>query len=181
MLEWLVLPDFGALAPGLHFAAGAIVVMLVQGVIVAGRGLLAWWRATGELVFPPGDPSRIWAELKELRAECATSVTNLESVVGRFRDAAMAKIAERDGGIDRLARMQRAFDDNAATIVWLEQQKVELELVQEQLLLQLERQDGELASRSVALATAEQTIALLQGLIGASDRMPPPAPRRVAG
>jgi len=181
MLEWLVLSDFGAHAPGLDFAAGAIAVVLVLCVIVAGRSLLGWWRATGELAFPPGDPSRIWAELKELRAECATSASNLETVVARFRDAAMAQIAERDGSIDRVAQMQRTFDENAATIVALEQQKVELELVQEQLLLQLQRQDGELASRLVALAAAEETIALLQGLIGFSDRTPPPAPRRAAG
>lgn len=181
MQEWLVLPDLGALAPGAHFAAGAIAVVLAQCVIVAGRRLLAWWRATGELAFPPGDPSRIWAELKELRAGCATSAANLETVVARFRNAAMAQMARRTGSVDRLGQMQHALDENAATIVALEQQKAELELVQEQLLLQLQRQDGELDSRSVALATAEQTIALLQGLIGASGRPPPPATRRATG
>ena len=41
MREWLVWPDFGALAPGLVFAAGALTVALVQRVIVACAGLLA--------------------------------------------------------------------------------------------------------------------------------------------
>jgi hypothetical protein len=53
--------------------------------------------------------------------------------------------------------------------------------VQEQLLLQLVRQDGELSSRSATLANAEQTIALLQGLVGISGQAAPPAPRRSAG
>lgn len=180
MQEWPVLPDLGALAPGLQFAAGAIAVVLAQCVIVAGKGLLAWWRATGELAFSPADPSRIWAELRGLRAECATSAANLETVVARFRDAAMAQTARRAASVDRLGQMQHALDENAATIASLGRQKVELELVQEQLLLQLQRQDGELDSRSAALATAEQTIALLQGLIGTPDRAPRPAPRHAA-
>ena len=181
MHEWLVLPDLGALAPGLHFAAGAIAVVLVQAVIVAGRSLLVWWRATRELEFPPDDPTRIWAELKELRAECATSATNLESVVARFRNAAMAQMAERAGSIDRLRELQQALGEKAATIAALEQQTAELELVQEQLLLQLQRQDGELGSRSAALATAEETIALLRGLIGIPEHAPPAVPRRATG
>jgi hypothetical protein len=150
----------------------------VQCVIVAGKSLLVWWRATRALEFPPDDPSRIWAELKELRAGCATSATNLESVVARFRDAAMAQMAERAGSIDRLREMEQALDEKAAVIISLEQEKAELELVQEQLVLQLQRKDGELGSRSAALATAEETIALLQGLIGRPVQ--PPAPRRAA-
>jgi hypothetical protein len=181
MPEWLPFPGLGALAAGLHFAAGALAVVLVQAVIVAGRSLLAWWKASGELVFPPDDPTRIWAELKELRAECAASATNLESVAARFRTAAMARMAERTGDAERLAQLRGALDEKAAAIATLEQQKVELELVQEQLLLQLERQDGELASRSAALATAEQTIALLQGLIGMPEHAPPSPSHRAAG
>jgi hypothetical protein len=180
MHEWLGLPDLGAPAPGLHFAAGALAVVLVHCLIVVGRSLLAWWRASRKLEFPPGDPTRIWSELRQLRAACATSATNLESVVARFRTVAMARMAERAGDAERLAHLRVAFDENAATIASLEQQTAELELVQEQLLLQLERQDGELSSRSATLANAEQTIALLQGLVGISDHAPPPAPRRAA-
>ena len=181
MHEWLVSSDFGVVAPGLLFAAGALaVVVLVLCVIVAGRSLLAWWRASGELTFPPDDPTRIWAEFKELRAECVASATNLEAVVARFRQVAMARMAGRDGNADRLAHLRRALDEQATAVAALEQEKVELELVQEQLLLQLVRQDGELGSRAAELAAAEQTIALLQGLVGISDRAPPPAPRHTA-
>jgi hypothetical protein len=179
MHEWLV-PDLGALAPGLHVAAGAIAVVLALCVIVAGKRVLAWWRATAQLEFPPGDPSRIWTELKELRAECATSATNLEAVVARFRDAAKARVDTRAGNADRLEHLRSALEERTAAIAALEQQNFKLELVQEQLLLQLQRQDGELASRAAALVTAAQTIALLQELTGLSDRAPPPAPRRAA-
>jgi succinate dehydrogenase/fumarate reductase flavoprotein subunit len=181
MHDWLVFSDFSALAPGFHFAAGAIAVALVQGVIVAGRSFLAWWRASGRLEFPPDSPTRIWAELKELRAGCATSATNLEAVVARFGDAARAKVAERANGAARLQRLQRALDEKAAVIAGLEEKKAELALVQEQLLLQLHRQDEELRTRATELATAEQTIKLLNGLIGLPDRAKPPAPRRAAG
>jgi hypothetical protein len=178
MHEWLGLPDFGAPAPGLHFAAGALAVVLVQCLIVVGRGLLGWWRASREIEFPPHDPSRIWSELKQLRAACATSATNLESVVAGFRKTAMAQMA---GDADQLVHLRAALDEKDVTVAALEQQKAELELVQEQLLLQLVRQDGELSSRSATLANAERTIALLQGLVGISDHAPPPAPRRAAG
>jgi hypothetical protein len=181
MHEWLVAPDFGALAPGLHFAAGAIAVVLVQAVIVAGKGLLAWWRGSRALEFPPEDPTRIWAELKDLRGECTASATSLESVVAKLKDAAAAQIVLRRNAADRLDSLQRALDEQAATVAALEQQKTELELVQEQLLLQLQRQDGELGSRSDALANAQRTIALLQGLIGMPEHAPPQSPRRAAG
>ena len=62
MHEWLAFSDLGALAPGHHFAAGALAVVLVQCVIVAGKGFLAWWRVSGQLEFPPDNPNRIWAE-----------------------------------------------------------------------------------------------------------------------
>ena len=181
MHEWLVFPDSGPLAPEYHFAAGALAVVLVLCVIVAGKRFLAWWHASGRLEFPPDSPSRIWAEVKELRAGCAMSATHLEAVVARFKDAATARVGERASSAARFQRLQRAFDEQATMIAGLEQQKAELELVQEQLLLQLHRQGEELGSRLTELATAEQTIALLNGLIGLPDRTKPPAPRRAAG
>jgi hypothetical protein len=181
MHDWLVFPDLGAPAPGYHFAAGAIAVVLVQCAIMICRSFLAWWRASGRLEFAPDNPARIWAEVKELRAGCATSATNLEAVVARFRDAALAQMAERAGGAARFLRLQRALDEKVTVIAELEQQKAELELMKEQHLLQLHRQDEELSSRSAELATAEQTIALLNGLIGLPDCTKPPAPRRAAG
>ena len=66
-------------------------------------------------------------------------------------------------------------------IAQLEQQTAGLELLKEEHLLQLRRQDEALSSRAAELATAEQTIALLNGLIGLPDRTKPPAPRRAAG
>jgi hypothetical protein len=181
MHEWLAFSDSGAVAPGWHFAAGALAVVLVRCVIVAGKRFVAWWRASGELAFPPDNPTRIWAELKELRAECTASAANLETAVVRFRDAATARVTERTSGAVRFQRLQRALDDKATMIAELERQKAELELVQEQLLLQLHRQGDELESRATELATAEQTIALLNGLIGLPDRTKPPTPRRAAG
>jgi hypothetical protein len=90
-------------------------------------------------------------------------------------------VGERASSAARFQRLQRAFDEKAATIAGLEQAKIELELVQEQLLLQLHRQGEELESRAAELATAEQTIALLNGLIGLPDRTKPPTSRRAAG
>src|SRR5262249_49594250 len=113
MHEWLLLTDLGAdlgaLAPAVHFAAGALAVMLRRAVVVAARDLLAWWRASRTLAFPPDDPTRIWAEFKELRGACVASATNLETVVARFKEAATARIAERAGSVDRLQQMQRAL------------------------------------------------------------------------
>ena len=181
MHESLALPDLGALAPGLYFAAGALVVTLVQGAIVACKALWAEWRASRRQEFPPDDPTRIWAELKQLRAECATSATGLETVVSRLRDAIMTEVVERDARADRLERLQRTLEEKSATIGDLEQQKAALELLRETHLLQLQRQDEELGSRSSALAAAEQTIALLRGLIGRSDRVvQAPVPTRRA-
>lgn len=180
MHEWLAFPDPDAVAPGWHFAAGALAVVLAQCVIAAGKRFVAWWRTSGELTFPPANPTRIWAEFKELRAECGASASNLETAVARFKDAATARVGERASSAARFQRLQRALDEKAATIAGLEQEKIELELLQEQLLLQLHRQGEELESRAAELATAEQTIALLNGLIGLPDRTKPP-PRRAAG
>ncbi len=180
MHEWLVFPEFGAWAPALQFAAGALAAALVQCLLVAARGLLTRRRKTRGLAFPPDDPTRIWAELKDLRAECVTSVANLETAVARLRDTATVRLDDSAGSADRLVQLQRALAEKETVIAALEQEKTELGLVQEQLLLQLHRQDGELASRAAALATAEQTIGLLQGLIGMPESAPP-APRRAAG
>ena len=181
MHEWLALPDLGALAPGLYFATGALAVTLAQSAVVGCKALWAGWRAARRQEFPPDDPTRIWAELRQLRAECAASAGNLETVVGRLRDAAMAEVVERDARADRLEHLRRTLAEKSSTIGDLVQQKAALELVKETHVLQLHRQDEELASRSTALATAERTIALLRGLIGRNDRVvPTPVPTRRA-
>src|SRR3954452_22048594 len=93
MREWLVWPDFGAVAPGLVFAAGALTGALLPAAIVACARWLARRRGRAQ-VFPPDDPRRIWAELKELRADCAASTANLETVVVRLKDKATARVSE---------------------------------------------------------------------------------------
>ena len=185
MHEWLALsgfalPDLGALAPAVHFAAGVVAVMLVQGVIVAW----ARWarrRAARRRAFRPGDPRAIWSELGRMRAECAASIANLEAAVARLKDTAQAHHAGRGSNVEPIERLQRALDEKAAIIRHLEQQKTELELLKEGHVLELRRQDEQLSSRAAALATAEQTIALLHGLIGRPELAPPPAPKRAAG
>ena len=75
MHEWLVLPDLGAFAPGLYFAAGALAVTLVQSAIVACKILWAEWRAARRQEFPPDDPTRIWAELNASEEDAGLPLT----------------------------------------------------------------------------------------------------------
>lgn len=182
MREWLVWPDFGAFlgapAPGLVFAAGALTVLLVQVAIVACARWIARRRARAQ-VFAPDDPRRIWAEVKGLRADCAASTANLETVVARFKDRARAHVRERDGSAQRLQRLQDALDQRASLIDALERQVAELELLKARHVLELQRRDEELASRSDALASAKQTIALLQGMLDVGGRAR--FPSRAAG
>jgi hypothetical protein len=186
MREWLVWPDFGALLgahlgalpPGLVFAAGALTVAVLQWAIVACAGWLGRRRGRAQ-VFPPDDPRRIWAELKELRADCAASTTSLETVVARLKDKATAHLAERNSSAQRLQRLQEALDQRASLIDALERQVAELELLRARHVLELQRRDEELGSRSDALASAEKTIALLQGMLDVAGRAR--FPNRAAG
>ncbi len=179
MREWLALSDVGALAPEHLFAAGAITVTLVQCAIVACARWLARRRGRRPM-FPPGDPRRIWAELKELRAECAGSAAKLEAAVARLKDRTMAYLAEREGGAQQIRRMQEALDQRASLVDALERQVAELELLKARHVLELERRDEELSSRSDALASAEQTIALLRGMLDVAGRAQPRAASRAA-
>jgi hypothetical protein len=179
MREWLVWPDlgaaFGALAPGLAFAAGALVVVLLQCAIVACIRLAR--RRVG--VFPPDEPRRVWAELKELRADCATSAAKLEIAFAQLKDRTTAHLVERSSNAQELHRLQEALDQRAALIDALERQVTELELLRARNTLELQRRDEELASRSDALANAEKTIALLQGMLDVAGRAR--FPSRAAG
>jgi chromosome segregation ATPase len=130
-------------------------------------------------VFPPDDPRRVWAELTELRADCATSTANLETVVARLKDKATAHLVERNSSAERLQRLQEALDQRAALVDALERQVAELELLRTRHALELQRRDEELARRSDALASAENTIALLQGMLDVAGRAR--FPSRVAG
>ncbi len=181
MREWLVWADLsadlGAVAPGIAFAAGAAAVMLVQAAVLAAVRSVARWRAPR--VFPPDDPRRIFAELKELRADCATSAANLERAVAQLKDKTTAHIAERNNGAEQLQRLQDALDQRATLIDALERQVAELELLRTRHALELQRRDEELARRSDALANAETTIALLQGMLDVAGRAR--LPSRAAG
>ena len=125
------------------------------------------------------DPRRIWAELTELRADCAASTTNLELVVAQLKDKTAAHLAERNGGAQRLQRLEEALDQRASLIDALERQVAELELLRARHVLELQRRDEELVSRSDALASAEKTIALLQGMLDVAGRAR--FPSRAAG
>jgi len=181
MHEWLVLADFGAdlgaLAPGLMFAAGALAVTLVQCAIVAGAGWLRWRRGRAR-VFPPDDPRRVWAELKELRAECAASTGDLETAVAQLKDRTAAHLVERSSSAQQL---RDALDQKAPRIDALERQVAALELAQARDVLELQRKDEELGSRSEALASAQQTIALLHGMLDVSGRAREHVSDRAAG
>jgi hypothetical protein len=174
MREWLVWPDLGALlgalAPWVVFAAGALTVVLLRWVIVAGA------RAQ---TFRPDDPRRIWAELKELRADCAACTTELEAAVAQLKTRTTAHLTERHGNVQELQRLQEALEQRAALTDALERQVAELELLRTRHELELQRRDEELASRSDALASAEKTIALLQGMLDVAGRAR--FPSRAAG
>jgi hypothetical protein len=177
MREWLVWADLGAVAPGLMFAAGALTAVLVQCAIVA---CVRWLRrrARGQ-VFPPDDPRRVWAELTELRADCATSATKLETAFVRLRDKTTAHLVERNSNAQELQRLQEALAQRCTLIDALERQVAELELLRARNALELQRRDEELVSRSDALANAEKTIALMQGMLDVAGRAR--FPSRVAG
>jgi hypothetical protein len=182
MREWLVWPDFGAvlgaLAPGLVFAAGALTVALLQCAIVACAGWLARRRGRAQ-AFPPDDPRRIWTELKELRADCMASTTSLETVVAQLKDRTTTHVQERNSSAERLQRLQDALDQRASLIDALERQVAELELLRARHVLELQRRDEELGRRSDALASAENTIALLKGMLDVAGRAR--FPSRAAG
>jgi hypothetical protein len=178
MREWLVWPDFGALAPGLVFAAGAMTMTLVQCAIVACARWLARRRARAQ-VFQPDHPRRVWAELKELRADCAISTANLETAVAQLKDKATVHLVERTSSAHELQRLQEALDQRASLIDALERQVAELELLRARHALELQRRDEQLSSRSDALASAEKTIALLQGMLDVAGRAR--FPSRAAG
>jgi len=178
MHEWLVFSDLGALAPRHLFASGAMTVTLVQCVIVVCASRLARRRAARALEFPPGDSREIWAELTQMRADCATSATDLEVAVAKLKDTTMAQMIARGSSAHQLQRLQRALDEKASTIDALERKKAELEVVKERHLLLLHRKDKELSACSDALANAEQTVALLRGMLEVPNRLQAPAPRR---
>jgi|SRR5579871_39807 len=180
MREWLIRLDFGTIAPWLVFAAGALAAILLQYPIVAGVGWLSRRRARAQM-FPPDDPRRILAELRELRAGCATSTASLEAAVERLKDRATAHLREHTCSTQEIQRLQDALDQRVSLIDALERQVAELELLRARHVLELKRKDEELGSRSDALASAEQTNALLRGMLDVQGRARPRPSSRAAG
>src|ERR1700731_3019653 len=121
MHDWLLLPDFGAMAPRHLFAAGAMTVTLVQCMLVAWASVLARRRTAHAGEFPPDDPHRIWVELKQPRADCATSAESLEGALAKLKEKALARMIERGSNTHQLQVLQRALDEKAAIIEDLEQ------------------------------------------------------------
>jgi chromosome segregation ATPase len=165
MTEWLMLMNVAALPPDALFAAGAMTVTLVQCVIVAWVRRQARRRAARTHEFAPANPDRIWAELKQLRADCETSTTNLEVSVATLKEKALGRIQELGSKAHEVQHLHRALEEKSSVIGALEDQKADLERWRERHLLQLHRKDEELSTRADALATAERTIALLKGML----------------
>ncbi len=178
MREWLSWPEFGSVAPALVFAAGALTAILLRCVIVALAGWLTRRRAR---VFAPDDPRRIWAELKELRADCAACATSLEAAVAQLKDKATTHLRERDRNAEQLQGLRDALERKGALIETLERQVAEHELLRAHHVRELQRKDEELASRSHALASAERTNALLRGMLDVQGRARARPSSRAAG
>jgi hypothetical protein len=178
MREWLSWPEFGAVAPALVFAAGALTAILLRRAIVFVAGRLTRRRARA---FAPDDPRRIWAELKELRSDCAACATGLEAAVARLKDTTTAHLRERNRNAEQLQRLREARDQSGALIEALERQVAEHELLRAHHGMELQRKDEELARRSHALANAEQTNALLRGMLDVQGRARVRSSSRAAG
>jgi predicted RNase H-like nuclease (RuvC/YqgF family) len=181
MKEWLMLMNVAALPPGVLFAAGAMTVTLVQCVIVAWARRQARRRAARTHEFTPTNPDLIWAALKQLRADCETSTTNLEMSVATLKEKALGRIRELGSKAHEVQHLHRALEEKASAIGALEEQRADLERWRERHLLQLHRKDEELSTRADALATAERTIALLKGMLEFPAAARTPAPGRGNG
>ena len=178
MREWLSRPEFGAVAPALVFAAGALTAILLGCAIVVVAGWLTRRRARA---LAPDDPRRIWAELKALRTDCAACATSLEAAVARLKDKATAHLRERDRNAEQLQRLREELDRRGALIEALERRVAEHERLRAQHMVELPRKDEELASRSHALASAERTNALLRGMLDVQGRARVRSSSRAAG
>jgi hypothetical protein len=178
MNEWLLFIDVEALPPGALFAAGAMTVTVVQCMIVAWARGQARRRAARTHEFAPANPDQIWADLKQLRADCETSTANLEMSVAKLREKAMARVQEFGSKAHEVQHLQRALERKASVIGALEERQADFTLWKERHLLRLQRKEEELSTRVDALATARQTIAILKGMLDLPDAVHAPTPGR---
>jgi hypothetical protein len=179
MSAWLAMHRLDALSPAVAFAAGVIALAVIQGIVLACWKLLGRRPDTDARWQSPANPQRQRDDIERLRAACDASAANLESGVARLKQTALERVRELERAASELRRVRRELKDKAATIGALERAKSDLELWRERHLLVLKRKDEELGASADALATAEQTIALLRGMIDPLGRARVPMPRRI--
>jgi chromosome segregation ATPase len=180
MDAWLVIRQAEALPPGVIFAAGAALVALVQYVTVVFRRLLARRRAARAAEYAVRDPRRLRADAERLREACDVSAANLETGVARLKQRALERVRELDHAMGEVRDLRRDLAEKAAKIADLARAKADLELWKEKHLLDLRRQQDELRARADGLAAAQQTIALLRGMLDRPERARSQTPSRAA-
>jgi len=171
MDAWLLLMrQADALPPAVIFAAGAASLVLVQFAVVVFRRLLARHRTARTAAYAVRDPRRLRAEAERLREACDVSAASLETGIARLKQRALERVRELERVTNEAQDLRRALAEKSATLAALERVKAELELAQEKHLLELRRREDELRARADALAAAQQTIALLRGMIDRPGR-----------
>jgi hypothetical protein len=122
---------------------------------------------------PPAARARLRQDRERLREACDVSAADLEAAVSGLKHKAL----ERVRALERTAREARLLRaelvEKRERIAELQRVNAALELSTEEQLLRLQRQEDELRARASALATAEQTIALLRDALHVPGRAPP--------
>jgi chromosome segregation ATPase len=180
MDAWLLIRQAEALPPAVIFAAGAVSAVLVLRATVAVRRLLARHRAARADAYAIRDPRRLRADTERLREACDASAANLETGMARLKQRALARVRELDRVAGEVEDLRCDLAEKSAIIADLERVKADLELAKEKHLLELRRQEEELRARADALAAAQQTIALMRGMLDRPGRALSPTASRAA-
>jgi len=181
MDAWLLLiRQAEALPPAVIFAAGAASAVLVLCATVAVRRLPARRHAARTEAYGIRDPRRLRADAERLREACDVSAASLETGIARLKQRALERVRAFDRVTSVARDLRRALAEKAAVITDLEHAKADLELAKEKHLLELRRQEEELRARADALAAAQQTIALMRGMLDRPGRALPPTASRAA-
>jgi DNA repair exonuclease SbcCD ATPase subunit len=177
---WRLIGQAEALPPVLIFAAGAVSVVLIQGIVVALRRLLARCRAARAAAHPARDPRRLRADAERLRKACDASAASLQVGIARLKQRALERVRALERASAEAHDLQRELAEKSAIIADLEQAQADMELWKEKHLLELRRQEDELRARADGLAAAQQTIAMLRDLLERSGRGLAPTANRAA-
>jgi chromosome segregation ATPase len=180
MDAWLLIHQAEALPPAVIFASGAVSIAIVQCVVVVARRLLARHRAARTADYAIRDPRRLRADAERLREACDASTANLETGIARLKQRTLERVRELARVTGEVQDLRRELAEKSAVTAESERAKAALELAKEKHLLELRRQDDELRARAEALAAAQQTIALLRGMLEGSGRERPSTPSRAA-